>query len=353
MDLFEILKNVVQNKAPDLHLKVGMPPVVRLPNGDLYPLDGLTNLTSANILAIAQSIAGADKYKTFQVKNEVDFSYGVKDIGRFRVNLYMDQNGASMAFRVINDIIPTFEDLGLPPILKVLALKPRGLVLVTGPTGSGKSTTIASMIDLINSSRRCHILTIEDPIEYIHNPKKSVITQREVSQHTESFVSAIRSSLRQDPDVILVGEMRDLEAISAAVTLAETGHLVFSTLHTVDVAQTVDRIIDVFPAGQQQQIRAQLSASLEGVVSQTLIPRKDAIGRVAAYEIMMVNEAISSCIKEGKTQQIFSMIQLGKEKGMITLDDNLIELVMKGMITEKVALSKARDVEYIRMNLNV
>lgn len=351
MDLSEILKKVAENNAPDLHLHVGMAPVVRLPNGDLYPLEGLAPLTEAQILAIGEKIAGPTKFQVFKEHKEVDFSYGIKDVGRFRVNFYLEKNGPAVAFRVIHDQIPSLAQLGFPEVLNTLALKPRGLVLVTGPTGSGKSTTIASLIDLVNSTRRCHILTIEDPIEYVHYTKKSVITQREVSQHTESFLSAIRSSLRQDPDVILVGEMRDLEAISAAITLAETGHLVFSTLHTVDVAQTVDRIIDVFPGNQQQQVRAQLASSLQGVVSQTLIPKCDGNGRVAAYEIMLVNEAISNCIKEGNTAQIYSMIQIGKEKGMITLDESLSELCMKGLISEKSAIGKARDPEYVRMHL--
>lgn len=351
MDLVEILKKVVENNAPDLHVQVGMPPVVRLPNGDLYTLEGLANLTEAQILAIGEKIAGPTKFLVFRQHKEVDFSYGIDGVGRFRVNLYLEKNGPAIAFRVIHDKIPSLADLGLPTVLTSLALKPRGLVLITGPTGSGKSTTIASLIDLINETRRCHILTVEDPIEYVHNPKKSIVTQREVSQHTDSFLTAIRSALRQDPDVILVGEMRDLETISAAITLAETGHLVFSTLHTVDVAQTVDRIIDVFPGNQQQQVRAQLATSLQGVVSQTLIPKKDGMGRVAAYEIMLVNEAISNCIKEGNTSQIFSMIQIGKEKGMITLDDSLIELALRGIISQKSAIAKARDSEYVSLHI--
>ncbi|KKP37415.1 MAG: Twitching motility protein [Candidatus Peregrinibacteria bacterium GW2011_GWA2_33_10] len=351
MNLEAVLSKVVEYNAPDLHLRVGMPPIIRMSNGELFPIEGILNLTEAQILAIGKKIGGEEKFKVFGEHKEVDFSYGLEKVGRFRVNLFMERNGASIAFRSIHDKIPTITDLGLPDVLNNLALKPRGLVLITGPTGSGKSTTIASMIDLINETRRCHILTIEDPIEYVHASKRSLITQREVNQHTDSFLNAIKSSLRQDPDVILVGEMRDLETMSAAITLAETGHLVLSTSHTVDVAQTVDRIIDVFPAGQQQQIRAQLSSCLKGVVSQTLIPKLEGNGRALAYEVMLVNDAIANCIKEGNIKQIFSMIQIGKESGMNTLDDCLINLANNRIISEKNAIAKARDPEYVKGNL--
>lgn len=353
MDIDAILKQVALHHAPDLHLKVGSPPVVRQPNGDLHVTDQITPLTEEEIEAVAKQVAGVNKFKIFEEKKEVDFSYGVQDVGRFRVNLYRDKEGTALAFRSIPSDPPTLGELGLPLILANLAIKPRGLVLVTGPTGSGKSTTLAAMVNYVNQNRKCHIITIEDPIEFIHQSKNALITQREVNSHTDSFSTAIRSALRQDPDVILVGEMRDLETIAAAITLAETGHLVLSTLHTTDAAQTVDRMIDVFPAYQQQQIRAQLSVALLGVVSQTLVPRLDGQGRAAAFEIMVVNDAIRNCIKEGETFQIYSMLQIGKGEGMQTLDDSLVNLVISGVAGLDSALAKAHDTETFKQKLSI
>ncbi len=352
MDIDEILKQVIAHKAPDLHLKVGKPPVIRQTNGDLFVTDKMDSLTVESILEIAKKVAGEVKFMIFEKEKEVDFSYGNPEVGRFRVNLYQDKEGPSMAFRSIPSDPPSVEALGLPKILGDLVMKPRGLVLVTGPTGSGKSTTLAAMVDHVNRNRKCHIITIEDPIEFIHKSKSALITQREVSSHTNSFSSAIRSALRQDPDVVLVGEMRDLETIAAAITLAETGHLVLSTLHTTDAAQTVDRMIDVFPAYQQQQIRAQLSVGLLGVVSQTLVPRLDGKGRAAAFEIMMVNDAIKNCVKEGETHQIYSMLQIGKSEGMQTLDDSLADLVASGKVSPEAAMAKAHDIESFKQKLS-
>ena len=351
MDIHKVLKKLAEHKAPDLHLKVGQPPVVRLVNGDLYPFEKATVLTEADITGVAQTIVSKTKYKKFEEENEVDFSYGVKGLGRFRVSLYQEKDGPAIAFRTIPDVIPTAEELLLPKVAYNLAMKPRGLVLVTGPTGSGKSTTMASMINMINHNRRCHIVTIEDPIEFIFQSDKAFITQREVNVHTKSFASAIRSSLRQDPDVIMVGEMRDLETISAAVTLAESGHLVLSTLHTTDAPQTVDRIIDVFPSYQQQQIRLQLSATLQGVISQTIMPTAEGKSRVVAFEVMVMNDGIRHCIREGNTSQIYSMMQIGREQGMQTLDDALKQLYQQGFVTKDMAFSKAHDMEVLRMGV--
>ncbi len=352
MDIDLILKQVVESHAPDLHLKVGSPPVIRQSNGELFSTDKMPALTEEEILAIAQKVAGEKKFLIFQEHKEVDFSYGSPNVGRFRVNLYQEKEGTALAFRSIPSSPPSLESMGLPPIFGEFAMKPRGLILVTGPTGSGKSTTLASMIDYANTNRKCHIITVEDPIEFIHTSKNALITQREVNSHTDSFSTAIRSALRQDPDVVLVGEMRDLETIAAAITLAETGHLVLSTLHTTDAAQTVDRMIDVFPAYQQEQIRAQLSVGLLGVISQTLVPRADGKGRAAAFEILVMNDAMRNCVKEGQTHQIYSMLQIGKSEGMQTLDDSLADLVANGTVTPEAAMAKAHDIEAFKQKIS-
>ena len=352
MDLHYVLNQLVEHKAPDLHLKVDFPPVVRLVNGELYPIEGISPLTAAEIIEIGKRITSEEKFNIFSDLNEVDFSYGLKDVGRFRVNFYQEKDGPALAFRSIPEVIPSPEELLLPPIVHDLSLKPRGLVLVTGPTGSGKSTTLASMIQFVNERKRVHIITVEDPIEFVFKSSKAFITQREVNFHTKSFASAIRSSLRQDPDVVMIGEMRDLETISAAITLAEAGRLVFSTLHTTDAAQTVDRMIDVFPPNQQQQIRTQLSLVLQAVISQTILRKADSRGRVVAFEVMVVNDAIRNLIKESNIHQIYSMIQIGRKEGMQTLDDGLADLCRKGLITEDVAYSKAHDTELLRLALN-
>lgn len=348
MDINNYLKEVSASKSPDLHLKVGRVPIVRLNNGDLYEMQNAEVVSAQAMGEIAELVLGPEKYARFKTEDEIDGSYSLMGTGRFRVNVFRETEGPAIAFRSIPQVIPTLTQLGLPPILKAFTGKQKGLIVVTGPTGSGKSTTLAAMLNEINQTRRAHIITIEDPIEFVHESKQSLITQREVGTHTKSFPDAIRSALRQDPDVILVGEMRDLETIAAAITLAETGHLVLATLHTQDAAQTVDRIIDVFPSHQQQQIRTQLSTTLLGVVSQRLIPHVDGKQRVLGLEILVRNDAITNCIKEGNTHQIYSMMQIGKADGMVTLDASLAQLYREGQISEKDMELWARDQETVK-----
>lgn len=288
-----------------------------------------------------------DQWDAYVSKGELDFSYSYPGLGRFRVNVYRQRGTCSMALRVVALTIPKMEDLKLPPVLKELAMKQRGLILVTGPTGSGKSTTLAAMIDYMNQNRSEHIMTIEDPIEYLHRHNKSVVNQREVGNDSKSFANALRAALRQDPDIILVGEMRDLETISTAITAAETGHLVLSTLHTIGAAKTVDRIIDVFPPHQQQQIRIQLASVLEAVISQQILPKADETGRVAAFEIMIANNAIRNLIREGKTHQMQTVIQTGSNIGMQTMDASLIELYKKRIIDQPTLKKYAVDFDMV------
>lgn len=347
MDINSYLKEVATSGSPDLHIKVGRVPIVRLANGDLYEMQNAEAATVQTINEIAQQILSEEKYKIFQESDEVDSSYAAMGIGRFRVNVYMEADGPAIAFRSIPSDMPTIDGLGLPAIVKSFTKKSKGLVVVTGPTGSGKSTTLAAMVNEVNQTRRAHIITVEDPIEFVHPSKNCLVTQREVGSHTDSFPTAIRSALRQDPDVILVGEMRDLETIAAAITLAETGHLVLATLHTQDAPQTIDRIIDIFPPNQQQQVRTQLSTTLLGVVAQRLIPRADGNGRAMAMEVLVRNDAITNCIKEGNTHQMYSMMQIGKEDGMITLDAALADLYKRGLITEEEMRLRAHDAELI------
>lgn len=348
MDINNYLKEIAASDAPDLHLKVGRVPIVRLANGDLYEMQNAEAMTAQVMNEVVKQVLSEEKMQVYSEKNEVDASYAVMGVGRFRINVYTEVDGPAIAFRSIPHEVPNLDQMGLPQIIKTFTTKSKGLVVVTGPTGSGKSTTLAAMVNEVNQTRRAHIITIEDPIEFVHTSKNCLITQREVGTHTESFPTAIRSALRQDPDVILVGEMRDLETISAAITLAETGHLVLATLHTQDAPQTVDRMIDVFPPHQQQQVRTQLSTSLLGVVAQRLIPKADGQGRVLGLEIMVRNDAITNCIKEGNTHQMYSMMQIGKDDGMITLDASLAELFHKGLIAEEEMVSRAHDAELIR-----
>lgn len=339
----ELIELVIQKKASDLHICAGMPPMLRI-DGKLIPTEYET-LTKDETKALIFSILTLEQRKTLEQKLELDCSYGIEGLGRFRVNAYKDKNGFAAALRSISTKIPTFDELHLPKICQQVCTKPRGLVLVTGPTGSGKSTTLAAMIGWINENRSEHILTIEDPIEYIHASKRSLVNQRELGSDTHSFDNALRAALREDPDVILVGEMRDLETISLALKAAETGHLVFATLHTSSAPQTIDRIVDVFPHEQQQQIRIQLSNSLVGVFSQTLISRLNQSGRIEgrimAMEILVSTPAISNLIREGKTAQIYSAIQTGGRLGMVTLESSLAELVKKKLIKPEDALSKS------------
>ncbi|MCC6545177.1 MAG: type IV pilus twitching motility protein PilT [Nitrospirae bacterium] len=334
MDINQLLKTVVGLNASDLHIKVGSFPVVRI-NGDLKPIEGVGKFTQ-EIASVIASVLMSDSQKIrFEEKKEVDFSYSVSGLGRFRVNVFKQRGSIGMVFRVIQEKTVTVAELGLPKILEKLSLEPRGLILVTGTSGSGKSTTLAAMIEYINMHRTLHIMTIEDPIEYLYTDKKSLINQREIRQDAESFASALRSALRQDPDVILVGEMRDFETISTAITAAETGHLVLSTLHTVDSVETINRIIGIFPQYQQKQIRFQLSSVLKGVVSMRLVPRADGMGRVPAVEVMVATATIRECILDpDRTRKIHDVIAAGASHyGMQTFDQSLYKLYTENLIT--------------------
>ena len=339
----ELIELVIKKKASDLHISVGIPPMLRI-DGKLVPTE-YESLSAQDTKALIFSILTLEQKKILEQRLELDCSYGIEGLGRFRVNAYKDRNGFAAALRTITTKIPTFEQLNLPKVCQQICAKPRGLVLVTGPTGSGKSTTLATMVGWINENRSDHILTIEDPIEYIHTSKRSLVNQRELGSDTHSFDDALRGALREDPDVILIGEMRDLETIALALKAAETGHLVFGTLHTSSAAQTIDRIVDVFPPDQQQQIRIQLSNGLVAVFSQTLIPKLNpqgqTDGRVMAMEILINTPAIANLIREGKTAQMYSSIQTGGRLGMVTLENSLAELVKKKLIRPEDALGKS------------
>ncbi len=337
---------MVQKGSSDLHLCVGVPPIVRV-DGQLVPLP-YTALTAAESQRIIYDILTDEQIRRFEEDLELDCSYSVKNLSRFRLNVYRDKGACAAAFRTIPMKIPTMKDLQLPRVLEALTRRPRGLILVTGPTGSGKSTTLAAMIGQINNERSQHIITIEDPIEYLHTHKYSIINQREVGMDTRGFNNALRASLREDPDVILVGEMRDLETMQIAVTCAETGHLVFATLHTNSAAQTVDRMVDVFPPGQQEQIRFQLSNNLEAVICQQLLPRAGMPGRVCAMEIMIATPAIRNLVREAKSHQIPSSIQTGAQFGMQTMDQHLRDLYLQGTITYDDAISRAMSPDELK-----
>ena len=342
MELNEFLKSMVEAGGSDAHLKVGMPPGVRV-HGVLMP-QGDERLRPQQTEEIARILLDEDQWKMFEERGDMDCSYSVAGVARFRVNVMRQRGSISIVLRNIPAKIPSFDDLGLPDICKTLAAKPRGLVLVTGPTGSGKSTTLAAMIDLINATMHGHILTMEDPIEFVHESKRCLMNQREVHRDTLGFSEALRSALREDPDVILVGEMRDLETIRLALTGAETGHLVFGTLHTSSAAKTIDRVVDVFPAAEKEMVRAMLSESLRAVISQTLLKRIGG-GRIAAHEIMIGTPAIRNLIREGKIAQMYSAIQTGQQNGMQTLDQCLKELLQKGLITKEEARYRAQNKE--------
>ncbi len=337
----ELVAASVELKASDLHITVGVPPVARI-DGKLVKISE-ERMMPNDIEEIAKSVMTPYAHKVFEEKGEVDFAYSVPSVGRFRINVFTQRGSWSLVARVLNSKIPTPQTLRLPKPVVEMCDKKRGLVLVTGATGSGKSTTLASLVNLINQKYNYHILTLEDPIEYLHQHGNSIVNQREVGADTNSFPNALRAALRQDPDVILVGEMRDLETISIAVTAAETGHLVFSTLHTVGAANTIDRIVDVFPPNQQQQIRTQLADVLECVVSQQLIPTLNGEGRVAAFEVMLANSAIKNNIREGKTFQIPSVMLTNAKAGMRVMDDALLELYQLGDISQENALQFAQD----------
>ena len=341
MEILELLRIAIEAGASDVHITVASPPIMRV-NGKLVRMNDV-KLTPEDTHRIIRAMLTDAQRLSFEEKGELDFSYSYPSLGRFRVNIYKQRGSASMALRIVALTIPTMEALKLPSVLKDLASKQRGLILVTGPTGSGKSTTLASMLDYMNHTRNEHIITIEDPIEYLHKHDLSVINQREIGNDSHSFANALRAALRQDPDVILVGEMRDLETISTAITAAETGHLVLSTLHTIGAAKTVDRIIDVFPPHQQQQIRVQLASVLEAVVSQQILPKVDGLGRVAAFEIMIANTAIRNLIREGKTHQMQTVIQTGSNQGMQTMDASLLDLYKKRIIDQTTLRKYAVD----------
>jgi len=351
MDLYEILKKAVELECSDVHISAGIPPFVRK-DGDLISLSG-EPLSAEQTHQFARALLNDEQWHAFQDRGEIDFSLSIAGLCRFRVSAYRQRGSCSLAIRLINLKIPDFDELGLPPVVQEFARKKSGLVLVTGPTGSGKSTTLAAIVNKINMERAAHIITLEEPIEYLHCHHKSIVNQREVGSDTKSFATGLRAALRQDPDVILIGEMRDLETISIAITAAETGHLVLSTLHTIGAAKTIDRIIDVFPPYQQQQVKFQLSTVLEGVISQQLIPRKDSEGRVAAVEVMVVTPAIRNLIREGKTYQITNAIQTGARLGMRTMDQALLELYNKGLIAKEDVLLYAVDVQHMKALLNI
>ncbi|MBI2841840.1 MAG: type IV pilus twitching motility protein PilT [Armatimonadetes bacterium] len=338
----DLLREAAERGASDLHLSVGLPPVIRI-DGRLVRLD-YNPLAPNDIQRLVYDILSADQIQWFEKSRELDFSYGVRDVGRFRVNVYRQRGSVGAALRAIPNQIPSFEQLRLPLVLHELCRKHSGLVLVTGPTGSGKSTSIACMIDKINCEREGHIMTIEDPVEYLHRHKKCMINQRELNTDTDSFENALRAVLREDPDVILIGEMRDLETISAALTLAETGHLVFGSLHTRNAPQTVDRVVDVFPPHQQAQIRVQLSNTIEGIIAQQLLPRLGG-GRIAAVEVLIATSAIRNLIREGKTFQIHSAIETGAQFGMQSMDKVLADIHRSGTVSYQDAASRSIDPE--------
>jgi twitching motility protein PilT len=341
--MIEILRQTVARKASDLHMTIGRPPVMRI-HGELEPQTDYKVLEASDTEALISQIITEDQRKELEEELELDCSYSIPEVSRFRVNVFFRNGGMGAAIRTIPSKIPSFQELELPTVCARLTEAKNGLILVTGPTGSGKSTTLAAMIDTINATRKDHIMTIEDPIEFVYEHKKAIVNQRELNAHTHSFANALKHVLRQDPDVVLVGEMRDLETIAAAVTIAETGHLVFGTLHTMGAAQTVDRIVDVFPSYQQQQMRMQLAGSLRAVISQTLLPRKRG-GRVAAREIMVLNQAISSLIREGKSHQLYGQLQTGASEGMVTLEMDVARLLTREVITYDSALSAVNDVK--------
>lgn len=346
MEIQDLLKITAEKKASDLIISHDATPALRV-GGELVSIDG-KKLTAADTKRLVYALLNAEQIDKFEQEWELDFSITLPNLGRFRVNVHYQKNSVAAAIRYLSMDIPRFEDLRLPESARELALKRRGLVLITGPSGSGKSTTLAALIDIINSERACHIITIEDPIEYVHTNKRSIVEQREVYTDTHSFADALKHVLRQSPDVILIGEMRDADTIKTAITAAETGHLVLATLHTIDACQTIDRIIDIFTAEQQQQVRAQLSLCLQGIIAQTLLPRTEGAGQILAAEIMVMTDAISAAIRSGKNAQIYSYIQTGRMYGMQTLDYALKELCTAGLIHYEAAAPYVRDLTYFR-----
>ncbi|MBP1927338.1 twitching motility protein PilT [Sedimentibacter acidaminivorans] len=349
MNLIELLCIGIEKNASDVHLTVGLPPTFRI-DGQLVSLIE-NKLTPDDTLDLVKQALDEKRLNKLNEDGEIDFSYSIPTVGRFRVNVFKQRGTHAMVLRIIPLKIPLMDELGIPHVVNELSKLPRGLILVTGPTGSGKTTTLASIINKINSERRCHIITLEDPLEYLHKHKKSIVNQREVGSDTLSFANGLRGALREDPDVILVGEMRDLETISIAITAAETGHLVLSTLHTNGAAKTIDRIVDVFPPYQQQQIRVQLSAVIEAVISQQLLPKASGSGRIAAHEVMLATPAIRNLIREGKNHQIDTSIQTSGALGMQTMDTSLINLYKRGLITKVTAISQAYNMDAVKKKI--
>jgi twitching motility protein PilT len=352
MQMHDLFEKMLAEGASDLHLTAGAPPMIRV-HGDMTPLPH-DALDANAIKQLCYSVLTEQQKKKFEEENELDFSFGIDGLSRFRGNLFVQRGAVGGVFRMIPHEIPPIDKLGLPPAVLNLINLPRGLILVTGPTGSGKSTTMAAMVDKINATRPEHIITVEDPIEFVHPHKKCIVNQREVFADTHSFGQALKHILRQDPDVVLVGELRDLETIEAALTIAETGHLVFATLHTNSAVQTVNRVIDVFPAHQQAQVRAQLSLVLEGAISQTLLQRVDGKGRVMACEVLIPNPAVRNLIREEKVHQLYSQMQVGQQKwGMVTLSQSLLDLVQRRLITSEAALEAATEPDELRNMLGM
>ena len=345
----EVLAKAKAAGASDVHITVGVPPKMRV-NGNLITMD-YPKMLPADTLQAVMDIMTEQQREKFEEKGEYDMSFSIRNVGRYRVNAYKQRGSVAIALRLVDTEIPAPETLGVPESVIELSQRKRGLVLVTGPTGSGKSTTLAAIIDKINNTRDAHIITLEDPIEYLHSHKYSMVNQREIGLDTQSYANALRAALREDPDVILVGEMRDFDTISVAITAAETGHLVLSTLHTIGAASTVDRVIDVFPPHQQQQIRVQLSNVLEAVISQQLIPTADGKGRVAAFEVMHANHAVRNLIREGKSHQLVSVMQTNRKMGMITMDEAIQQLYMEGRISRDMAVQFATDPDGMDMKL--
>jgi twitching motility protein PilT len=335
-----LLEQLVAHGGSDLHVSVASAPAIRV-RGHIHRLEGYDPLTPDDTRQLLYHILSSEQQKQFEIKRQLDFAYSIPGLARFRVNVYFQREAVGAAFRVIPTDIKSAEELGLPPVLHELAQKPRGIVLVTGPTGSGKSTTLAAIVDEINRTRSDHILTIEDPIEFVHKHKRCIVNQREIGPDAPSFSEALKAALRQDPDVILVGEMRDLETISTALTAAETGHLVFATLHTQSAPSTIDRIIDVFPAEQQEQVRIMIANSLQGVVTQTLIPTADGRGRVAALEILLPDDAVRNLIRQGKVEQVYSVMQTNTMRGMQTMEQALSDLILRRVIDAEEGLSRS------------
>ena len=351
MKIRELLELSIQNRASDLHLRVPSPPIVRI-DGELHPIKNLKPVTPSDMEAFFEEVTTSEKRKAFALRHELDFSFSFPGLTRCRFNILQQRNTLSIAIRLIPFIVPSIEQLNLPPICRELVSKPMGLILITGPTGSGKSSTIAAMLDYLNETKRRNIITIEDPVEYVHANKLSIIAQRDLGEDTQSFDDALVHALRHDPDVIVVGEICEINTMTTALRAAETGHLVMGTLHTSDASQTVHRIIDMYPAEQQDQIRSQLAQTLAVVMCQTLIPRKDAIGRLPAFEVMLANNAVKNLVREGRIHQLYGVIQISRKEGMQTLNQSMVDLIIKGLINPDEAYIRSSNIDDLKSLAN-